>query len=161
MVSAAQSRLATRTIFFLAAVLVFRWIFSSGSSTTTKSNGGKLVTSREIQAHNVIDRIRGDKSLDVHKHEFLQSRMGQFESFPLLIEGEKKGEERGRREGSARKEPGRWKHARVFWDSISRVGGGRRAVCTLFDALTRRAVGLEDTRAGRGGGARTEGRDVA
>ena len=118
MVSAAQSRLATRTIFFLATVLVFRWVFSSGSSTTTKSNGGKLVTSREIQAHNVIDRIRGDKSLDVHKHEFLQSRMGQFESFPLLIEGEKKGEER--------EEEGKVRRGRNQGDGSTRGSSGTR-----------------------------------
>lgn len=81
--SAAQTRLFTRLALLVAGLVALRWLFASDSSSGTSSSSGRPnLPNREIQAHNVIDRLRGDKSLDVHKHSFLQSRMG--ESSPSL-----------------------------------------------------------------------------
>ena len=38
----------------------------------------------EIQTHNVLERVRPDKMLDVNRHEFLQVRMGRDERDGLL-----------------------------------------------------------------------------
>ncbi|KAJ7471745.1 glycosyltransferase family 69 protein [Mycena latifolia] len=77
---ALRRRSLSRVAFIAACAFVVRWLFFSSSSTTASS-----YASHQIQEHNFIERAtRPDKSLNVHKHQFLQARMGRDERDELM-----------------------------------------------------------------------------
>lgn len=79
-------RLVRQLLYLALPVLLLRYLFfssASSSSASTRTTPQALLASRNankgagIQAHGVIDRLRADRSLDVHKYPFLQSRRGR------------------------------------------------------------------------------------
>ncbi|CED82738.1 Mannosyltransferase 1, CMT1 [Phaffia rhodozyma] len=77
--TAAQVRLCQRTVYGLLAFFTIRWLFFSSPEVRVSNQS-------QIKAHGVIDRIRGDKNLDVHKYGFLQSRLGRDDESDMFDE---------------------------------------------------------------------------
>lgn len=78
-----RRRSFTRLFFIICLGGIVRLVFFSSPSSSPSS----LFTSDslEIQEHNVLERVtRPDKSLNVHKHKFLQVRMGRDDRDDLL-----------------------------------------------------------------------------
>ena len=71
-----RRRNLSRFSFFVVLLLFIRFTFFPRSTSTSNSAS----TSRQIQRHNFIERAtRPDRSLNVQRHPFLQSRMGRDE----------------------------------------------------------------------------------
>lgn len=78
-----RRRSFNRVLAVVVLGVFFRLVFFSPSSQTSS-----LFTSEslEIQEHNVLERVRPDKTLNVQKHKFLQVRMGRDDRDDLLGE---------------------------------------------------------------------------
>ncbi|KAJ6510368.1 glycosyltransferase family 69 protein [Mycena sanguinolenta] len=75
-----RRRSLSRVFFIASCAFVVRWLFFSSPSASAASQGSK-----EIKEHNFIERAtRPDKSLNVQKHPFLQSRLGRDERDELM-----------------------------------------------------------------------------
>jgi hypothetical protein len=69
-----------RLIFAFALAFCVRFFFFSGTTPTHSPS-----SPQEIQEHNVLELVtRGDRSLNVQKHKFLQVRMGRDERDDLF-----------------------------------------------------------------------------
>jgi hypothetical protein len=78
-----RRRSISRIIFVFVTVLVVRFFFFSGS--TPSSSFRPSSNPHEIQEHNVLERVtRGDKTLNVQRHKFLQARVGRDERDDLF-----------------------------------------------------------------------------
>ncbi|KAG6868900.1 hypothetical protein C0993_008198 [Termitomyces sp. T159_Od127] len=79
MVLSFRRRSLSRLLTIAALAFLIRYLFFSPSTSEYASY------EQEIQGHNIIERAtRPDKSLNVHKHKFLQARMGRDERGDLL-----------------------------------------------------------------------------
>ncbi|TFK25848.1 capsular associated protein [Coprinopsis marcescibilis] len=80
-----RRRTLSRLAFLFTFVFVVRMLFFQPSSSPKSKSGGV-----EIKEHNFIERAtRPDRSLNVHRHPFLQARIGRDETpdmFSELIE---------------------------------------------------------------------------
>ena len=84
-------RSVVRVILLASFGLLVRWyLYSSPSSLSVSS--AHFSSYPEIQEHNVLELVtRGDKTLNVRKHNFLQVRMGRDERGDLLDDVIRKG----------------------------------------------------------------------
>ncbi|KAF4588156.1 Cryptococcal mannosyltransferase 1 [Pleurotus pulmonarius] len=73
-----RRRSLTRLLFLFAVIFFLRLFFFSSSSSSTASPSLRIQNAHEIKEHNFFERAtRPDKSLNVQKYKFLQSRMGR------------------------------------------------------------------------------------
>jgi hypothetical protein len=82
MAIAIRRRNITRLLLILLLAFSARLFFSTSSLPAASP----LYTpeSGEIREHNVLERVRPDKTLNVQKHKFLQVRMGRDERKDIL-----------------------------------------------------------------------------
>lgn len=73
-----RRRSLTRLLFFFTVIFFLRLFFFSSSSSSTVSPSLRIQNAHEIKEHNFFERAtRPDKTLNVQKYKFLQSRMGR------------------------------------------------------------------------------------
>jgi len=78
-----RRRTLTRYFYFVVAAFFFKWLFFSSAPTPV----GLQTKDHQIKSHNFIERAtRQDKSLNVQKHPFLQSRMGRDEKEDIFTD---------------------------------------------------------------------------
>jgi hypothetical protein len=75
-----RRRNLSRLLFLFTFVFFLRLLFFPSQSPSTHAS-----PTHQIKKHNFIERAtRPDKSLNIHKHKFLQARMGRDEREGIL-----------------------------------------------------------------------------
>ncbi|KAE9396877.1 hypothetical protein BT96DRAFT_966340 [Gymnopus androsaceus JB14] len=79
-------RRLSRLAYAVAAIFLIRTLFFSTSDSPSSSRSfASSIQSKQIEEHNFIERAtRPDKSLNVQKHKFLQSRIGRDSRLEVL-----------------------------------------------------------------------------